>query len=47
MLSGEWDNTCTFGRPSLFQCEVCGKRFLDRWRLEVHQMTVAGSRWCR
>lgn len=46
-MLGEWDNTCTYGQPTFVYCEVCGQGFDRKWRLEIHQLTVAGSRWCR
>ena len=46
-MSTDWDNTCTFGLPEVFACEVCGTVFPQKWRLEVHQLSVAGSRYCR
>lgn len=47
MLNGEWDNTCNFGRQEVLMCEICGQPFSKGWQLEIHQLTVAGSRWCR
>ena len=43
----EWDNSCDFGAPTSFVCGLCGHVFLKKWHLEIHEMTVAGSRWCR
>lgn len=42
----EWDNLCDFGKPTSFECSLCGRVFFRKWQLEVHEMTVAGSRWC-
>lgn len=47
MFEGEWDNTCPFGQREFFHCELCGQPFVKRWQLQVHQLTVAGSKWCR
>lgn len=42
----EWDNSCDFGKPDSFVCGMCGRVFLKDFQLRIHEMTVAGSRWC-
>jgi len=43
----EWDNSCDFGKPDSFMCGVCGRVFFKQYQLQIHEMAVAGSRWCR
>lgn len=47
MLDFEWDNTCDYGARPVVYCELCSQPFKHQWQLEIHRLTVAGSRWCR
>jgi hypothetical protein len=48
VLGEEWDNRCQFGAPPAWlACEVCGRQFPKAYQLEIHRLTVAGSRHCR
>ena len=46
-IGTSWDFSCPDAEPKIFNCEVCGYPFMKQWQLEVHRMTVAGSKWCR
>lgn len=46
----EWDMNCPVQNPPAdpsFDCDSCGRGFDQKWRLQVHELTVSGSRWCR